>query len=340
MPNHFLFSSSIVVPNHFLFSSSIVVPNHFLFSLNVVIPVFAVMLLGYVLKKFDIISAGFLSSGNKIVYVVGLPALLFRGIYTTDISEFMEPGFIAFALVSTIAAFFTIWGASAIFLKEKAVLASFAQGAYRGSFALLGIPLILNIAGAAGMARAAVIVVFVVPLFNVFSILALAPCTGEKLKTSTILWTVLKNPSNIMIGFGILLAAFNLSLPVMVSGAINTTANLATPLALLCLGGGMVFHGFDRKFKYAVIGSAIKVVAMPLVFAVVAILLGFRDYELAVIVIKAGIPSAVVGYAMAVQMGGDTYVAGSIVVISTTLSVVTLTGFIYALRVLGLLAIG
>ncbi|MCL1787752.1 MAG: AEC family transporter, partial [Defluviitaleaceae bacterium] len=281
--------------------------DNFLFSLNVVVPVFAVMLLGYVLKKRDIISPGFLASGNKIVYVVGLPALLFRGVYTTDIGEFMDPGFIAFALISTVAAFFIIWGVSAIFLKEKAVLASFAQGAYRGSFALLGIPLILNIAGAAGMARAAIIVVFVVPLFNVFSILALAPCTGEKLKITAIVWTVLKNPSNIMIAFGILLAVFNLSLPVMISGAINTTANLATPLALLCLGGGMVFHGFDKKFKYAVVGSIIKVAVMPLIFAVVAVALGFRDYELAVIVIKAGIPSAVVGYAMAAQMGGDTY---------------------------------
>jgi predicted permease len=314
--------------------------DNFLFSLNVVIPVFAVMLLGYVLKKRGVISPGFLSSGNKIVYVVGLPALLFRGVYTTQIGEFMEPGFIAFALVSTIAAFFLIWGASAIFLKEKAVLASFAQGAYRGSFALLGIPLILNIAGAAGMARAAIIVVFVVPLFNVFSILALAPCTGEKLKVTAIVWTVLTNPSNIMIAFGIVLAVLDLSLPVMISGAINTTANLATPLALLCLGGGMVFHGFDKKFKYAVVGSVIKVVVMPLIFAVAAVALGFRDYELAVLVIKAGIPSAVVGYAMAVQMGGDTYVAGSIVVISTMASVVTLTAFIYALRALGLLAIG
>ncbi|MCL1787120.1 MAG: AEC family transporter, partial [Defluviitaleaceae bacterium] len=104
--------------------------------------------------------------------------------------------------------------------------------------------------------------------------------------------------------------------------------------------GGMVFHGFDKKFKYAVVGSVIKVVVMPLIFAVAAVTLGFRDYELAVLVIKAGIPSAVVGYAMAVQMGGDTYVAGSIVVISTMASVVTLTAFIYALRMLGLLAIG
>ena len=313
--------------------------HHFLFSLNVVVPVFVVMLLGYILKKREVITSGFLASGNKIVYYIGLPALLFRGVYTADIGELIDARFITFTVIASVAAFFIIWGVSAIFLKEKTVLASFAQGAYRGSFALLGTPLIINLAGDAGMARAALVMVFVVPFFNVFSILALAPCTGEKLGILKIIWAVIKNPSNVMIAAGILLAVFGIPLPVMVNGAINTTANLATPLALLCLGGGMTFHGFDAKFKYAMIGSVIKVAVMPLVFIVLAVVFGFRDYDLAVIVMLFGVPSAVVGYAMAAQMGGDTYIAGTIVVFSTIMSAVTLTAFIYVLRAMGLLAI-
>jgi len=313
--------------------------ENFLFSLNVVVPVFVVMFLGFILKKREVITPGFLESGNKIVYYIGLPALLFRGVYTTNIGEFIDAKFISFTVITSVAAFFIIWGVSAIFLKEKPVLASFAQGAYRGSFALLGTPLIINLAGDAGMARAALVVVFVVPFFNVFSILALAPCTGEKLSVWKTIGKVLKNPSNVMIAIGILLAVFNLSLPVMVNGAINTTANLATPLALLCLGGGMTFHGFDAKFKYAMIGSVIKVAIMPAIFVVIAAVFGFRDYDLAVILLLFGVPSAVVGYSMAAQMGGDTYIAGTIVVFSTIMSAVTLTTFIYVLRVLGMLAI-
>jgi len=313
--------------------------DNFLFSLNVVVPVFVVMFIGYLLKRHGVITSGFLSSGNKIVYYIGLPALLFRGVYSIEIGEFMDANFITFTVITSVAAFFIIWGVSAIFLKEKPVLASFAQGAYRGSFALLGTPLIINLAGEAGMARAALVVVFVVPFFNVFSILALAPCTGEKLGVWAIIWAVIKNPSNVMIAIGILLAVFSIQLPEMINGAINTTANLATPLALLCLGGGMTFHGFDAKFKYAIIGSVIKVAIMPFIFIVLAIIFGFRDYDLAVIIMLFGVPSAVVGYAMAAEMGGDTYIAGTIVVISTIMSAVTLTAFIYVLRVMGMLAI-
>jgi len=297
------------------------------------------MLLGYELKRRDIVSSGFLSSGNKLVYYIGLPALLFRGVYTTDIRDYLDFRFIALALIGVTASFFIIWGIAAIFIKEKTVLASFTQGAVRGSFALLGIPLILNLAGDAGMARAALVVVFVVPFFNVFSILALAPCTGEKLGVWSIIWTVIKNPSNVMIAIGIDLTLSDISLPVMISGAISTTANLATPLALVCLGGGMTFRGFDDNFKYAVKASVLKIVIIPLVFTVAAVLLGFRDYDLAVIMILGGVPSAVVGYAMAAQMGGDTYVAGTIVVISTLASAATLTVFIYILRVMGFLMV-
>ena len=313
--------------------------DNFLFSLNVVIPVFMVMFLGYVLKKREVITSGFLSSGNKIVYYIGLPALLFRGVYTTNVREFIDARFILFTLIASIAAFFIIWGVSAIFLKDKTVLASFAQGAYRGSFALLGIPLILNIGGDYAMAYAALVVVFVVPFFNVFSILALSPCSGKKLGVLATIWAVLKNPSNVMIAIGIVLSVFGLEMPTMIFGAINSTANLATPLALLCLGGGMVFRGFDAKFKYAMIASVIKVAVMPAIFITLAIFLGFRDYELAVITMLFGVPSAVVGYAMAAQMGGDVYVAGTIVVFSTIMSAATLTVFIYVLRLMGMLAI-
>jgi len=313
--------------------------DNFLFSLNVVVPVFLVMAVGYILKKTGVVSPEFLKSGNKIVYYIGLPVLLFRGVYTTDIGDFIDFRFVAFALISTTASFFVIWGVSALFLKEKTVLASFAQGSYRGSFALLGIPLILNIAGDAGMARAALIVVFVVPFFNVYSIMALAPCAEGRVGVKTIFLEVIKNPSNIMIAVGIVLSVIGWRLPEMVSGAVNTTANMATPLALLCLGGGMTFKGFDKKFKYAVIGSLIKVIVMPVLFVTAAIALGFRDYDLAVILMLGGIPSAVVGYAMAVQMGGDEYVAGTIIVISTLMSAGTLTVFIYVLRMMGMLAI-
>jgi len=308
---------------------------NFLFSLNVVIPVFAVMFLGFVLKKRDVINSHFLASGNKLVFYVGLPVLLFRGVYTLDIGEFMNVRFVAFLIIASVTMFFTLWAVAAIFLKEKPVLASFAQGAFRGNFAVMGIPLIINLVGNVGMAPSAIVVVFVVPFFNVCSILVLAQCKGEKVGPLAMILAIAKNPSNIMIAFGIFLTVLGISLPSMVFSAVNMVANLATPMALMCMGGGMVFRGFDAKFKYSLVASVVKVVIMPLVYTTAAVLLGFRGYELAVIVILGGVPSAIICYAMAVQMGGDGDVAANIILISTVMSAFTLTAFIYVVTVMG-----
>jgi len=297
------------------------------------------MLLGYELKRRELLSAGFLASGNKLLFYIALPIMLFRGVYTNDIRDFIDFRFIAFVLGITMATFFTLWGIASIFIKEKSVVASVVQGSFRGNFALMGIPIILNLAGNAGMARAALVVVFAIPFFNVLSIMVLAPCTGEKVGVKSVILAVLKNPSNILIAIGIILTLLNLSLPAILNVTMNSIANLASPLALLCIGGGMVFHGFDAKFKYAAIASAIKIIVVPIIFTTSAILLGFRDYDLAVILVLGGVPTATISYAMAAQMGGDTSVAGTIIVITTLASAVTLTLFIYVMRVLGLLVI-
>ena len=309
-----------------------------IFSLNIVIPVFLMILLGYVLKRIDIITPGYLTSGNKIVFYICLPALLFRGVYTADIGEFFDIRLISFALGASVVSVLAAWLIAVAFIKDKPMLGAFTQGSFRGSLTLVGLPVMLNLAGYLGMARYAIVITFVIPFLNVLSIVALTPCSGEKVSVKTTLIAIVKNPSNIAIIFGVMLGVLGLRLPAIAEEAAFSVANMAAPFALICMGGSMTFQKFDERFKFAVIGSFVKVVAVPLLFVVGGYLFGFRDFDLAVLVVMGGAPSAVVGFAMASQMGGDTYVAGMIVVISTLMSAVTLTLFIFALRTMGLLA--
>jgi predicted permease len=48
-----------------------------------------------------------------------------------------------------------------------------------------------------------------------------------------------------------------------------------------------------------------------------------------------GCPTAVVTYVMAARLRGDTDLAGTIVIVSTAASVLTITGWLFALRALG-----
>ena len=75
-----------------------------------------------------------------------------------------------------------------------------------------------------------------------------------------------------------------------------------------------------------------KLVAYPLLFIALAILMGFRDAHLAVLLTVFGSPIAVSSFTMAQQMGGDDKLAGQLVVFSSLLSVFTMFLFIFGLK--------
>ncbi|MCL2405864.1 MAG: AEC family transporter [Defluviitaleaceae bacterium] len=310
-----------------------------LFSINTVLPLFLMLLMGYTLKKLDFISGGFVSSGNKFVFYIALPATLFRSVYTAQLGELLDMRFAAFAVAASLVAFLVIWLVAALIIKDKQITGTFTQGAFRGNFAFLGMPLLISLAGDAGAARSALILVFVIPVYNICSILVLTARsdTGKKVGFMTVVYTIVKNPFIIAIFLAFVVQLAGISLPFVVSHTMGYAANMATPLALICLGAGMYFQGFDAKFKYALIASLVKVIVLPVLFVATGYVLGFRGYDIAALLVLGGVPSAIAGYAMVVQMGGDSYVAATIIVISTLASAFTLTLFIYMLRMLGVI---
>ena len=310
-----------------------------IFSLGIVMPLFVVLFLGYGLRRFEFLNASFAAAGTKFVFYAALPATLARSIYRSDIHALFDARFVAFLLVVTVVTFFIIWAGAAVFIKDKPILGAFVQTAFRGNVAFMGLPLLINLAGDAGALRGAMMVTFALPVVNVLSIVVLTVCDKDnsQIHVGRICLSIIKNPLIIGILAGVGLSLSGVTLPVAAGTSVNYIADMATPLALLCLGASLSFAGFDVRFKYAIWASVVKVVALPVVFVGLGYVLGFRGYDLAALMVVGGVPSAIAGYAMVVQMGGDGYVAGTIVMISTLMSAFTLTVFIYAFRVLGVL---
>jgi predicted permease len=86
------------------------------------------------------------------------------------------------------------------------------------------------------------------------------------------------------------------------------------------------------------IASLIKLVIQPLLFLPAAAAMGFRDQEMIAILIMLGSPTTASCYIMAKNMDNDGVLTSSVIVLTTLLSSVTLTAWIYLLRVKGYLA--
>ena len=313
----------------------------FIFSLNATLPIFLIMVLGWFLMKIGLFNKEFNKVADKYVFKVALPVLLFKDIATADIRSDFNLAFVLFCMITTTIMFLAIWGLSYIFIKDKTQVGAFAQASARGSAAVLGIAFINNIYGNSGMAP--LMIVSAVPLYNILSVIILTFSAdmgkgvnkGENIKKACL--NVIKNPIIIGIFLGLPFSIFGISIPQIPLKAVTSIAQTATPIALLVVGAGFEGAKAIKKIKLTSIATFIKLVLLPLIFFPFAIAFGFRGSELVAILIMLGSPTTVTCYIMAKNMGNDEVLSSSIVVMATLLSSVTLTGWIFVLKVMGLI---
>ena len=314
--------------------------DNLIYSLNATVPVFTVMVLGFLLKRKDFLTDEFVQVGNKLVFRVALPCMLFLDIAEMDPSQLLDGRFVTFGAAVSLGSILLIWVLTRLLMRDKTQVGAFVQGAYRSSAAILGVALISNIYGDAGYAP--LMILASVPIYNIMAVLILVleaggggKLTPARLRSAAV--QVCKNPLILAILAGAPFAIFGWSLPSMAGKTVSMLGKLATPLALLAIGASFVWGDALKKAKPTVLAALIKLVALPAVFLPLAVGLGFRSEQLLAILIMLGSPSTASGYIMAKQMGNDAVLANGIIVLTTLLSAVTLTGWIFLLRTLALL---
>ncbi|MGN0497081.1 MAG: AEC family transporter [Lachnospiraceae bacterium] len=314
--------------------------NDFIYSLNATMPVFLVMILGWWLKKINFISDDFVTVADKVVFKVALPVLVFKDIASADLSGDFNWSFVLFCFFGTCIFFGVTWLLAEVFIKDKAMIGSFVQGSFRGSAAILGIAFAQNIYGSSGLVP--MMIVASIPLFNIFSVIVLmrSANAGEKDKKAVLYKTlkgIVTNPIIIGIFAGIPFALLHVTFPPIIEKTIVSVSSLSTPLALIAIGGSFSTGAALKKWKPTVIASIIKLIVIPGIFLPVAVGMGFRNEEMVALLILTGAPTTVSSYIMAKNMGNDSVLASGIVVMTTVLSSVTLTGIIFILKSNGII---
>ena len=321
--------------------------DSFIYSINATMPIFLVMVLGGVIKKIGIIDEHFANVANRYVFKVALPVLLFRDLSKSDFKSQFEPGFVLYCSIVTILMFSLVWIFTELFMKDDTQKGAFVQGSCRSSAAILGMAFVQNMYSDTGMAP--LMIVAAVPLFNIFAVVVLtfkAHPKNEVSETSNVNKTdnikkacinIVKNPIIIGIVLGFTSSMLNMNYPVIVNKTIESIAQTATPVALICIGAGFEGRKAIKKIKPTIIATFIKLIGLAAVFIPVAVALGFRNQELVATLIMLASPTTVTSYVMAKSMDNDEVLSSSIIVLTTVLSSVTLTGWIFILRMFGLI---
>ncbi len=300
-----------------------------------VVPFIVYILMGAIAKKAGMVKEDFLKQLNNVAFKVFFPFIMFDNLYDADFSTLQGSFYVLFAVIAT-ACLITL----AVLIvprleKENARRGVIIQAVFRSNTVLYAIPLVQSVFGDTGAAKASILVAFVVPLYNIVSVIVLEYYRGGKVSAGKMLLNILKNP--LIIG-AIAGAVFNILPVTMPSPLVKPIAQLssmATPLALFVLGGTLHLSDVKKNRRVLALGSLVKLILVPALMAFIMAKLAFDPIELFVVFCTFATPVAAASYPMAQSMGGDGDLAGEYVMVTTLLSIVTIFTWILVLKNFG-----
>lgn len=283
-------------------------------------PLFALICLGFLLARRGFPDAGFWPAAERINYFILFPALLVSSLADAPLRdpEILRLGG---------AAIVTILVASALLALARRARGTPAarfgpalQGLIRFN-TYLGLAITTSLAGSTGVERAAVYLAVAVPLVNVLSIMAL---TGGNAGIGGLVRTVLRNPLILACLAGMALALSGIGLPWGTGRFLSLVGQGSLPLGLLCVGAALQPRALRQDIVTLAGNGALRLLAMPVLAAGVALLFGLEGPAALVLVVFSAMPTAPTAYVLTRQLGGDGTLMAGLVTFQTLAAVLTI----------------
>ena len=300
--------------------------DNIIFSANIVAPVFLIIAVGYFSNKVKIINEVFVYVTSKFVFQVSLPVFIFLQISKLDLTQVFDVNQIIFITTGTFITYVLIWIGTIPLIKEPADKGAFIQGAFRGNYAIVGLALIKNLFGTDALGKASLILAFLLPVYNILAVIVLVvPKHQGKINIKTILQEIIFNPLILAVIIALPFSYWQIKISEMFTVTGGYLAELALPLALIGIGGSLNLENLKKASTLAFTSSIIKIVILPAVLTLIALLLGYRYDDLGIRFIAFACPTAIASFVMADVMGANSKLAGNIIMITTLGSVFTIS---------------
>lgn len=324
----------------------------FIFAINAVMPLILMVALGYTLKRVGMIKPDFAKVANKLVFRVFLPSTLFLNVYKIGSAADIDIAYVIYALAAVLAVFLIMAPLTGLITKDARRRGVILQASFRSNFALVGIALASALFGESGVAAAALLSAIIIPTYNVLAVVALSLFSSGKEKPNfkKMAMALIKNPLIISTLLGLFCVlvrgplsdvgvTFRLSDVKIVYKVLEYLSQMSTPLALIVLGVQFEFSQVGQMKREIISATAIRSFIVPTLALGIAYIFfddKFAPEQFAALVAMFATPVAVSTVPMVQEMGGDTELAGQLVVWATLLSTVTLVGASFFFRAVGI----
>lgn len=291
---------------------------------NTLIPIFSLILLGYYFKRVKFPSTDFWPMADKFTYYVLMPSLLVYKLSSANINLQITLNLVITALLSIVIIFFTLIVLNYFIKFESKAFTSIMQGGIRfNSYVFLAF--VDSVYGDKGLVLAAIVMAFVIPFINVLCISTFALYTRKgNFSFKAFFKTIIKNPLILACVLGGLVNGLDISVPLVLMKSIGILSNSALPIGLLSVGVGLEFKYLKSTKSELIVATFIKLLYFPLVIYGVGLMFGLSSMMLSIAVIFGAMPTAVSGYILARELGGDVTLMASIITIQTLFCMMSL----------------
>ncbi|MGN1015043.1 MAG: AEC family transporter [Butyricicoccus sp.] len=311
--------------------------DNIVIAVNAVVPFLCYISFGYLVRELHIVDEAFLTRLNQMVFKVFFPILMFYNLYHKEDDLQLDGMLILVGIVSLLLLILVLILVVPRIIPGNPQRGVIIQAIYRSNFVLFALPLTVNVFGESAAAVASMMVAIIVPLYNIFAILILEYFRGGRIPFPTLIKRVLSNPMIMGAIAGGVFLVLGIRLPQCIETPIAQFSNLTTPLALFILGGTLHFSSMLRHAKYLLPTLFVKLIVLPAIILSITVVLHFEPLSRFVLFSMFATPVAAASYSMASNMGGDSALAGELVVASTAFSVITLFFWILFMRTVGLI---
>ncbi|MCA0920416.1 AEC family transporter [Pseudooceanicola nanhaiensis] len=285
-------------------------------------PLFALICVGYLLRRRGFPSVEFWSAAERLNYFILFPALLLASLGNAPVRD---PALLRFGGAAAATILIACALLALLRLVRPMPAARFGphlQGLVRFN-TYLALALLALLSGPEGVSRAAIYLAVAVPLVNVLSILALSG-EGAARKPLHLAKTILRNPLILACLTGFALALSGIGLPFGTGSFLKLLGQGSLPLGLLCVGAALNITALRHRLSGLVGISLARLLAMPVLAALVCLPFGLSGVEAMVLVVFSAVPTAPTAYVLTQQLKGDGELMAGIVTFQTMAALATL----------------
>lgn len=287
------------------------------------LPIFLLVVLGIILKRLPIIDQKVWPGLEQIAYWFLYPALLFITIYNADFDGLRLDAMLV-ALVLSILIMATLLGLLWPVLKRTGLVAateysSVFQTAMRWN-GFIALAIAQKMFPPAGSAVVALVMAVIIIPINVFSVFVVTKFADSSANWARIGRTMALNPLILAALFAILMrfAPFRIYDPI--NETLILVANAALGMGLITIGAGLRIADIASLRFPLWLPVFLKLAVFPIILISLAWSLGLDGTQLQYLALCAAVPTAMNGYLLAKQLGGDAELYAAVTTLQTALS--------------------